>query len=140
MLSSAHSETHMACGLCAAGGRKFFCQAENAAEKKSVLKGAPHFCSCYARQRQKLEPEKTIDSEKKCVPFSRWGLRTASSPPAHVFSLIRLKTSTPKVRRSQRNGRCQPANESGHGPKICCYCSQTTFSQTIERVWLVYPL
>lgn len=41
-----------------------FCQAENAAEKKSVLKGAPHFCSCCARQRQKLKPEITIDSEK----------------------------------------------------------------------------
>jgi hypothetical protein len=41
-----------------------FCQAENAAEKKSVLKGAPQFCSCCARQRQKLKPEITIDSEK----------------------------------------------------------------------------
>ena len=116
-----------------------FCQAENAAEKKSVLKGAPHFCSCCARQRQKLKPEITIDSEK-IMFLDRWGLRTASSLPANVFSLIRLKTSTPKVRRSQRNGRCQPANESGQGPKICCYRSQTRFSQTIERVWFVYAL
>ena len=88
---------------------------------------------------KKFKPEITIDSEKM-VFLDRWGLRTASSPPANVFSLIRLKTSTPKVRRSQRNGHCQPANESGHGPKICCYRSQTRFSQTIERVWLVYPL
>ena len=63
ILSSAHPLRHVACALCAAGGRKLFVgPTENAAANKSTLKGAPRFCSCCARQRQKLKPEITIDS------------------------------------------------------------------------------
>ena len=81
----------MACALCAAGGCKFFVgPTENAAANKSALKGAPRFCSCCARQRQKLKPEITIEPKilkdpKKLFVIDRLGLRAASSPASEFF-------------------------------------------------------